>query len=137
MSEQATTSAGYRRLVAARPAKKIYALGRLKSGTMNGTEKRYAEVLESRRLAGEVAWFKFEAIKLRLADRTFYEADFFVMLADGTLEVHEIKGGPIEDDAAVKLKCAADIFPFRFFVVRAIPKRDGGGFSLKDVGEGL
>jgi hypothetical protein len=139
MAANSVTPAEYRQLLTSRAprGKKIYALGRLKSGEMNKTEKSYSDHLASRQLAGEIAWFKFEAIKLRLADRTFFEADFFVMLADGTLEVHECKGGPIEDDAAVKTKCAAEIFPFRFFIVRAIPKRDGGGFSLKDVANGL
>ena len=73
----------------------LQALGRLKVGTMNKTEQAYAATLDQRRIAGEVAWFKFEGIKLRLADNTFYTPDFFVMLSGGALEAHEVKGtGP-------------------------------------------
>jgi hypothetical protein len=70
----------------------LQALSRLKAGTMNKTEAAYAATLDARRYAGEVAWFKFEGVKLRLADNTFYTSDFAVMLADGALEVHEVKG---------------------------------------------
>lgn len=93
------------------------ALGRLPVGTMNKTEARYAKLLDDRLHAGEILWYKFEGVKLRLADNTFYSPDFFVMLADGTLEVHEVKGF-MTDDAAVKVKVAAAMYPFQFIVVR-------------------
>lgn len=92
------------------------ALGRLKSGRMNKTEAEYAGMLELRKRAGEVAWYAFEPFKIRLADRTFYDIDFGVMLADGRLEVHEVKGGFITDDGRVKLKIAAEHFPAQFFL---------------------
>lgn len=50
----------------------FYAQGRLKTGQMNSGEKRYAEHLEREKHAGRVLWWKFEGIKLRLADNTFY-----------------------------------------------------------------
>lgn len=82
---------------------------------MNGTERRYADVLEQRRLAGEVLWWKFEAIAFRLAEeRCFYHPDFMVMMADTTIEIHEVKGGFIRDDGRDKLKIAAGLFPFVF-----------------------
>lgn len=95
------------------------ALGRLPQGRQNKTEAAYGDYLELRRRAGEVAWFKFEAIKLRLADLTFYTPDYFVMLTNGELEVHEVKGH-WEDDARVKIKVAASLFPFRFIGVRKV-----------------
>jgi hypothetical protein len=86
---------------------------------MNGTERRYAsEVLEVQRLAGEVLWWGFQSIKLRLADQTWYTPDFPVVLADCTLEFHEVKGGFIRDDAMVKLKVAAEDHPFRFVLAQ-------------------
>ena len=106
----------------------MYALGRLKTGEMNQTEARYAAKLSAQTAAGELAWWKFEALKLRLADATFFTPDFFVMLPNGELVVKELKGHMM-DDANVKIKVAASMFPFRFFVVRAIPKKEGGGFS--------
>lgn len=108
---------------------KRYALGRLKAGAMNRTEAKYAQRLEERRRNGGIAWFKFEAVKLRLADKTFYTPDFAVMLTDGTLEMHEVKGF-WEDDARVKVKVAASLYPFRFIAVTH--KR--GAWSQEDFG---
>ncbi len=105
------------------------ALGRLRTGTMNKTEARYAEHLKWRMHAGEVAWFKFESIKLRLADKTTYTADFFVMLTSGDLEVHEVKGH-WEEDARVKIKLAAEHYPFRFLAVKWL--KDEGGWNFED-----
>jgi hypothetical protein len=110
---------------------RMYALGRLRAGQMNKTEAEYGRLLELRRQAGEVLWYLFEGVKLRLADNTFYSPDFSVMLADGTLEMHEIKGFFMED-AKVKVKVAAERFPFRFFVVRKQAKKDGGGFLMEE-----
>jgi hypothetical protein len=85
---------------------------------MNKTEQAYAERLEVRRQTGDIAWYGFEGIKLRLADKTFYTPDFAVMLPDGGIEFHEVKGF-MRDDAAVKIKVAAEQFwMFRFYVVR-------------------
>ena len=109
----------------------LQALGRLKVGTMNRTEQAYAATLEQRRAAGEVAWFKFEGLKLRLADNTFYTPDFFVMLVDGALEAHEVKGH-WADDARAKIKIAADMYPMRFIAIRAKPKKDGGGWAVEE-----
>lgn len=103
-------------------------------GKMNRTEAAYAEYLEMRRHAGEIRKFDFEAIKLRLARSTFFEPDFVVWMLSGAIEIHEIKGGPIEEDARVKLKVAARLFPyFRFIVAR----RNGRGWTYKDVSCGL
>ena len=84
---------------------------------MNKTEADYAAVLELRRHAGEVDWWKFEGIKLRLADNTFYTCDFAVMLKGGIMQMHEVKGY-MTDDAAAKIKIAAELYPFEFFVCR-------------------
>lgn len=112
--------------------KNLYALGRLKTGERNKTEAAYEKHLELLKTAGEISWFKFESLKLRLADNTFYSPDFFVMNKDGQLEAHEVKGYMLED-ANVKLKIAAEKFPFKFFIVRAITKKNGGGFSIVEV----
>lgn len=109
----------------------LQALGRLKTGAMNKTEQAYAATLEQRRHAGEVAWFKFEGIKLRLADNTFYSPDFAVMLADGALEMHEVKGYWL-DDARAKIKIAADLYPMRFIAIRVLPKKDGGSWAVEE-----
>ncbi len=111
--------------------KSIQALGRLKVGVMNKTESAYAADLERRKIAGEVVWFKFEGIKLRLADNTFFSPDFFVLLENGQLEAHEVKGHWM-DDARVKIKIAADMYPLRFIAVKVKAKKDGGGWAIEE-----
>lgn len=129
----------YNKLMAKRerkPAKKesgkqrMQALGRLKQGQQNKTELSYEQHLEWRKHIGEVAWFKFEGVKLRLADNTFYTCDYFVMLTNGELEAHEVKGF-WTDDARVKIKVAAELYPFRFIAVKAVPKKEGGGWQFE------
>jgi hypothetical protein len=93
--------------------------GRVKhtSGKMNNLEARYAAHLELRKTAGEILDYRFEPMKLRLAPSTFFDIDFLVVQADdqgkfGSVELHEVKGGHWEDDARVKIKVAAPMFPW-------------------------
>lgn len=108
-----------------------FALGRLKSGEMNRTEAAYDAHLEQLQQAGAIAWRKFEGVKLRLADGCFYTPDFAVMKADGVIECHEVKGF-WEDDARVKVKVAASLYPFRFVAVTARAKKHGGGWAVEE-----
>lgn len=104
----------------------MQALGRLPAGKMNKTEEAYAAHLELRKQAGEVLWYKFEGIKLRLADKTFYTVDFFVMPVSRELEAHEVKGF-WTDDARVKIKVAAELYPvFKFIAVKASKSKETG-----------
>lgn len=79
----------------------------------------------------------FEAMTLRLAKLTRYTPDFMVLLSDGTIEFHEVKGSwkaPGQDDSRVKIKVAAEIFPwfvFRSVVVKKKPKKAGGGWDFQ------
>lgn len=92
---------------------------RPKDRGMNGTESKYASRLEILRRAGEIRSWAFEQVKIRLADKTFYTPDFLVVTNDGTIEFHETKGF-WEDDARVKIKVAAEVFPARFLAARWI-----------------
>lgn len=107
------------------------ALGRLKTGQLNKTEQAYADRLRALEQAGQILWHKFEGIKLRLADKTFYTPDFAVLAADGVMELHEVKGF-WQDDARAKIKIAAAMYPFRFIAVVVQPKRDGGGWDVEE-----
>lgn len=98
-------------------SKRVQALGRLKTGAMNKTEAAYGAFLEQRKASGEVLWYRFEGLKLRLADNTFYTPDFAVMLRDGSMECHEVKGF-WTDDARVKIKVAAEMYPLRFLAIQ-------------------
>ena len=107
---------------------KIFALGRLKTGEMNQGEKKYAEYLDLLLHLKQIAWYKFEGIKFRLADNTFFSPDFVVMMPNGEMQIRDVKGYMMED-ANVKIKMAAEIYPFRFFIVKKQAKKDGGGWK--------
>lgn len=98
------------------------------SGQMNKLEAAYAEHLQLRKLAGEILDFKFEAIKFRLADKTFYTPDFVVFAADGVIEIHETKAH-WEDDARVKIKVFAALYPFRVLAIT----RPKGVWTIEDL----
>ena len=112
-----------------------YAHGRKKDrGAMNRTEARYeAEVLKPALLIGEIGWYAYDAINLRLADRCFFKVDFAVLADDGVLEMVDVKGAKIlvEDDARVKIKVAAETFPFRFLMAWPVK---GGGWHREVIG---
>ncbi|MDR5881098.1 hypothetical protein [Caballeronia sp. LZ032] len=130
----AAPSIPHRQAVA--PAKRaLHALGRLRDGEENATEKRYAAHLEQRKSAGEIRWYLFEGIKLKLAPKSFLTVDYAVMAADGQLEMHDVKGARaiFSDDAKVKMKVAADKFPFVFKVAFPKKQRDGGGWDVEEI----
>lgn len=109
------------------------AIGHERDQGMNKTEAEYAGMLEARKGSGEILWWAYEAVTLKLADNTRYTPDFLVMLADGTLEIHETKGGFIREDGWLKLKVAAGMFPFRFFLCQKQAKKAGGGWQIRRV----
>ena len=122
----------YRTKVTNKAAAGRFALGRLKTGERNKTEQAYEDFLAMLQRSGQVVWFKFEGVKLRLADNTFYTPDFAVMLANGQMEMHEVKGARaiFADDAKVKVKVAAELYPFPFVVAFPVPKSRGGGWEF-------
>jgi len=114
-----------------RNGKPFFAQGRLKVGEMNRGERAYAAHLERMKEVGQILWWKFEGLKLRLADNTFYTPDFAVLAADGVMECHEVKGF-WQDDARVKIKVAADLYPFRFKAMKPEAQKRGGGYIVEN-----
>lgn len=95
----------------------------------NKTEARFDALLAGLLADGEIRWYAFEALTLRLAGRTRYTPDFALQTADGGLAFVEVKGH-MRDDAAVKVKVAAEQRPqMRFFVAFA----DGKGWDVRPV----
>ena len=109
------------------------AIGSERDQGMNKTEAEYAGMLEERKARREIAWWKYEAITFKLADDTRYTPDFAVMLPNGEFEIHETKGGFIREDGWQKLKIAAGMFPFRFFLCQKLAKKDGGNWSIREI----
>ena len=86
---------------------------------MNVGETRYAEFLEARRARGEVRKWRFESHRLRLGHGAWYKPDFYVLLADGSVEFHEYKGPIWREAARVRIKSAAALYPeYRFIGVQ-------------------
>ena len=83
---------------------------------MNGLEMLYVhEYLEPQRMTGHIGAWKYEAITLKLADDCRYTPDFHFWALDGVLEFHETKGH-WREDARIKIKMAAELFPNCRFV---------------------
>ena len=101
-----------------------------KARGMNQWEMLYAqEELEPRRLIGEIQWYGFEAMKIRLADGAYYTPDFAVLESSGALWFAEIKGFAREA-AVVRFKVAAETTPFEFRMYRKKKIAEGGGWEL-------
>lgn len=100
-------------------------------GGRNRVEAAYEAYLEVLKRAGEIVDYKFEGIKLRLADNTFYTPDFLVFAKDDVVELHDTKGTTtktrssgekvkapwVEEDAKLKIKLVAELYPFRTYIV--------------------
>jgi hypothetical protein len=82
---------------------------------MNKTEAAYWGLLMTRKQVGEILHFMFEPVGLRLGKKCFYHPDFMVTNADRTITFHEVKGY-WREDARVKIKVAAKMFPMFSFV---------------------
>ena len=99
-------------------------------GEQNRYELHWQQTLEE---MPKVIKVYYEAVKLKLADRTFYTPDFMVLMDDGTIEFHEVKGSwkaPNQEDARVKIKVAAAIHGWAKFVSVELKKR-GATFEAK------
>lgn len=107
---------------------------------MNETERAYSMVLNERIAIGEVISWRYEHMTFRLAKRTTITPDFWVVMADGSIEIHEVKACNangsyrIEEDANVKIKCAAKEYEeFAWFLCGKLPKKAGDGWRIERV----
>lgn len=97
---------------------------------MNKTEARYNAVLEGRYQRGEIKGYGFQRYTFRLADDTRYTPDFHVVTLDDVLEFHEVKGGFAREDAILKLKLAAEMFPHPFKLAKWTKE---SGWKIRDI----
>lgn len=85
---------------------------------MNKMEARYAAYLDVRmRDDDDVLRWDYQPERLVLAKNTQYTPDFRLVMGDGLIEFHEVKGH-WEDDARVKIKLVAELHPYIFRTVR-------------------
>lgn len=118
------------------------AKGRVPKPEMNKVETSYAEHLRLQYCAGDVLWYGFEVITIKLGPDCRYTPDFLVMYADGHLEAHDTKGAKkiklgrksgtyepyVEEDALVKCRVTAARFPIPLYLVWQEP---GGAWGKK------
>lgn len=96
--------------------KERMAVPKPRRGSMNKLEARFAnEVLRPQRVSCEIIWWDFEPFKVRLADGAWYTPDFAAIDTVG-LVLFECKGF-WREAARVRIKVAADKYPFRFVAV--------------------
>lgn len=104
-----------------------FARGRLPKTKMNKLEANYGAYLDVLKHSGEVLWWRFQPLKLRLADGSYFTPDFGVLTRSSMFELHETKGF-WREAARVRIKIAAELFPFRFIAI----KRDGGNWVREE-----
>ena len=91
---------------------------------MNNLETKYSEHLKAKLHAGTIIDYKYEPFGIRLAlHRCHYHPDFLVVYPD-RFAIHEVKAYSKktkkprwEDDAIVKFKVAANLYPFWEFKI--------------------
>lgn len=105
-----------------------FARGQLPADKMNKTEAAYAGFLEARKIDRDILWWRREPMRLRLADGSYYKPDFGVLTRDCLFELHETKGF-WREAARVRIKIAAELFPFKFI---AITRAKGGGWEREE-----
>lgn len=84
---------------------------------LNRTELKYRDMLAEKKHAGQIIDFKVQQLTLKIADDCRFTPDFSVINSDQTITLIDVKGFERED-AVIKMKCAAQMFPeFRFEMV--------------------
>lgn len=104
---------------------------------MNKTEQEFASRLESLRQAGEIKWWGWEVIQVKITeDRHRYTPDFMVVENDDTITMYDTKGQGQSykrrggSHGIVKMKDAAARYPmFRWILVKKRTKKQGGGWE--------
>lgn len=91
----------------------------------NKTEARFDDHLAVLLKEDWIAGYEFEPLKLKIGPRTFLTMDFVIHFHDPKENkpvLIDVKGGPLEDDCAVKLKVAASQFAWlaEFWIVREV-----------------
>ena len=101
---------------------------RQNSAGLNKTEQAFYEYLSARHEKPHS-----QAITFKIANGCRYTPDFAVFGGDGEIVCYEVKGF-MRDDAAVKLKVAASLYPHvAFHIVTSKPKKAGGGWDIQCV----
>lgn len=95
----------------------------------NKLEAKFGRFLDDLKARGDIKDHRFGSVKFRLAKRTWYEPDYCVIRSDNSIVIYECKGH-WEDDARVKIKVAAEMYPhLRWVAVRWVAAAGGWDFE--------
>jgi len=109
------------------------AKGSTPRGEMNQTEKRWARLLDA---SDQVLWWAYETLRVRYGQKGWHSPDFVLCRLDGSLEVHETKGGHMTDAGRTRFKAAAKAFPVcRWLMVMQPSKRQAWEAKYDTAGE--
>lgn len=107
-------------------------------GEKNKTEQAFeSEMLEPRKLAGELVWYGYEPLTFRIAKKTSYTPDYMALRADGTMEAWEVKGTWKDQHyqhSRVKVKVAAAMFPMFPFRVAMRGGKGEPRWKVEEIG---
>lgn len=92
---------------------------------LNKTERAYLALLRS----FPYEWIGIQNITLKLADDLRFTPDFS-FIHKGRFTLVDVKGGYVREDAFIKIKTAARLFPWATFL---IVKRVEGGWDHQEI----
>lgn len=116
------------------PLAKAKGRKRRQLGVMNKLESSFAAYLEAEKQAGRILEWRFESVRVKLANNTTLLPDFYVLTAGHFEEFYEVKGAHVWDDSLVKLKvAAAQWWWWTFKLVKRKKARDGGGWDIREI----
>lgn len=95
---------------------------------LNKTEQAFSDYLRGELFVLQEMFT--QAITLKLGNGVRYTVDF-VTRSGGHFEAFEVKGGHMRDDACVKLKVAASLYPWIKF--HLVTRRKDGGWQIDRV----
>jgi hypothetical protein len=99
-------------------------------GVPNLTERRFAEHLEIRKLAGEIRSFAYEPEVLRLGPEMTLLMDYRIVELDYTYTYIDVKGRYVWEDSVIKIKAAAVMYPQHRFMQAKWTRNSGWKFRI-------
>jgi len=100
------------------------ARARARANSLNKTELRYRDMLETMKRGGLIQDYAVQSVTLKIGDDCRYLPDFLVIELDGTIKFIEIKGF-LRDDALVKFRAAQEKFWWAKFEMIQYDRREG------------
>jgi hypothetical protein len=122
------TTKDLNRLLGRQAIEKLDAEPKPKGRQPNKWERLYADRLRVLVAAGEIHEFGYETVTLKLANDCRYTPDFWVVLPNGKVEAHEVKG---HMRAVARTKLAVAVKQFRSWLPIYLATRPNGDWKVE------